>query len=237
MDMIERQPVSLIRLARRHMLWIPAIPLVIGLVFAVLGGVLLRSERTMARQGVDTVAVVTSRDIRTRTDRDGNRTTTYLLGYRFQPTSDQTVQGQSSVSSGYYNRVRVGDEVAVRFLPDAPATSQLEPGGVVLPLVFVNIGLVTLLIGLGLGWVMVRNKLSVLRAARYGELREAEVVAHQPTNTQINGRTQYRFEWIDAARQPGQSTMMDYNDLPATGTVVRVYIDPRTGRGWSEMDF
>lgn len=235
--MIERQPVSWRRLFTRHLLWVPLIPLAFALVFGVVGAFSLQAERALARDGVDAVAVVTSRDIRTRTDRDGNRTTTYLVGYRFRPTSDQVVQGQSSVSRAYYNGVTVGAEVPVRFLPDNPGTSALEPGGIVLPLIFLAIAGVTMALAMGIGGYMLRNKLSILRAARHGEVREAEVVAHQVTNTQINGRTQYRFDWIDAAFQPGQSAMMDFSALPPTGSVLRIYIDPRTGRGWSELDF
>jgi hypothetical protein len=235
--MVERQPVSWRRLATRHLLWLPLIPLAFALVFGTVGAFTLQSERALARDGVDAVAIVTSRDIRTRTDRDGNRTTTYLVGYRFRPTSDQVVQGQSSVSRAYYNGVTVGAEVPIRFLPENPGTAALEPGSMVLPLIFLAIAGVTMAGALGMGGYMLRNKLSILRAARHGEVREAEVIAHHVTNTQINGRTQYRFDWIDAARQPGQSGMMDYADLPAPGTVVRVYIDPRTGRGWSEFDF
>lgn len=235
--MIERQAISWKRLFVRHLLWVPLIPLIIGLVFALMGAVFLGQARELARDGVEGVAVVTNREIHTRTDSDGNRTTRYLVSYRFQPTSDQTVRGESSVGRAYYTGVIVGQEVPVRFLPRDPGVSELEPGGVILPVIFIGVGGVLVAIGLGLGWFMLGNKLSALRAARHGEVREAKVTGHVPTNTQINGQTQYRFEWVDAANQHGESTMMDFGALPAPGAVLRVYIDPRSGRGWSEQDF
>jgi hypothetical protein len=235
--MIQRQPISWGRLFMRHLLWIPLVPLMFSLIFAGVGAAVLKSERALARNGADGVAQVISRDIMTRTDSDGSRVTTYLVGYRFNPTSDQTVQAESAVSRAYYTAVTIGAEVPVRFLPDDPATSALEPGGEILPMIFLAIGGVAMAVALGLGWYLAGGKLSLLRAARHGEVREAQVIGHQPTTTEVNGRPQYRFDWIDAARQSGVSAMMDLDALPRPGAVVRVYIDPRTGRGWSEFDF
>ena len=237
--MIERQKISLGRLFVRHWLWVPLIPLAAGLIFSVIGWVIIGQANRMDREGVETVAVVTARNIRTETQRDGDRVTRYYVSYRFSPTSDQTVEARQSVSRTTYNAVEVGQSVTVRYLPSDPGVNQLasEGSGRGGGMIFGILGLLLLLVGGGVAWVLVRGKLSAIRAARSGEVREAEVLEHIVTNTSVNGRVQYRYRWVDAARQEGQSTMMDYARLPAPGTVVRVYIDPRTGRGWSEHDY
>jgi hypothetical protein len=237
--MIERQKVSYGRLFVRHWLWVPLIPLLAGVIFSLIGWVVIAEANRLERDGVDTVATVTARDIRTETDRDGNRTTRYYVSYRFTPTSDQTVNARDSVARTTYDAAQVGQGVAVRYLPDDPGVSRLSSEGTGRGggMIFGLVGLVLLMAGGGLGWWLLRGKLSAIRAARRGEVREAEVLDHQPTNTSVNGRTQYRFRWIDASRQEGLSTMMDYNRLPAPGTVLKVYVDPRTGRGWSELDY
>lgn len=237
--MVRRPKISLFRLFKRHWLWVPMIALGVGLVFSLIAWITIAQINRLDDHGVDTVATVTDRDIRTTTDRDGNRTTRYYVTYRFRPTSDQSVTSRDSVSRDTYDAVAVGQEVAVRYLPDDPGVSRLssEGSGRWAAVMFGLFGLFSL-IGGGAGfWYLLRGKLSAIRAARWGEVPEAEVVDHVATSTSVNGRTQYRYRWIDAAREEGQSTMMDYNRLPAPGTVVRVHIDPRTGRGWSQHDY
>lgn len=237
--MIERQKISLGRLFVKHWLWVPLILMLAGAVFSVIGWVIIGQANRMEREGVEAVAVVTDRDIRTETRRDGDRVTRYYVTYRFNPTPDQTVTSRQSVSRTTYNALEVGQSVTVRYLPSDPGANQLasEGSGRGGGMIFGLLGLLMLLTGGGIAWVLLRGKLSAIRAARWGEVREAQVLDHQITNTMVNGRAQYRYRWIDAARHEGQSTMMDYSRLPAPGTVVRVYIDPRTGRGWSEHDY
>jgi hypothetical protein len=237
--MIQRQPVSLGRLFVRHFLWVPLIPLMVGLVFSLVGWVIVGSENRLARDGVDTVALVIDRNIRTERNSDGNNVTRYYIRYRFSPSSGETVEGRVAVSRDSYRNYEAGQSVTVRYLPDDPGTNRLAGEGSdrLVGQIIGAVGLLSLIGGAGLGWWLLRGKLSAIRAARHGEVREAEVVDHQVTNTAVNGRMQYRFRWIDAVRAEGQSTMMDYARLPAVGTVVKVYVDPRTGRGWSEYDF
>lgn len=237
--MMQRQPVSYGRLFMRHFLWVPLIPMSAGLVFSVIAWVTIATENRLARDGVETVALITDRAIRNERDSDGNSVTRHYLSYRFTPTAGETVTARASVSRDSYRAVEVGQSVTVRYLPDDPGTNRLAVEGSdrVFGMVFGIIGLLLLMASGGALWWLLRGKLSAIRAARHGEVREAEVVGHDPTNTSVNGRLQYRFRWVDAVREQGQSTMMDYNSLPPLGQVVKVYIDPRTGRGWAEQDF
>lgn len=237
--MVQRPKISLTRLFIRHWLWVPMILLGAGLVFSLIAWVTIAQINRLDDHGVDTVATVTARNVRTSTDSDGNRTRRYYVSYSFRPTSDQEVSARDQVSRSTYDAVAVGQEVAVLYLPDDPGVSRLgmEGSGRWSALLFGVVGLLLLIGGGGAMWFLLRGKMSAIRAARWGEVREAEVVDHQPTGTMVNGRTQYRYRWIDAAREEGQSTMMDYARLPAPGTVVKVYVDPRTGRGWSQHDY
>jgi len=239
MPSIQRKQVSWKRLFLRHHLWIPMIPLLIGAVFSAIGWVVIAQANRLDRDGLDAVAIVTARDIRTERDRDGNNRTRYLLSYEFSPGSGERVVARASVARETYNQAQVGQTMAVRYLPEDPGTNRLaaEGSGRGTALIFGLIGLVTLGAGLVVAWFMLRHKASLLRAARRGEVREARVTQHSPTNTQVNGRTMYRFHWVDAMGTPGQSAMTDYADLPALDSVVRVYVDPRSGRGWWEGDF
>lgn len=235
--MIERRKVSWRRLARRHLLWLPLLPLAFALVFGTIGAVQVQKARLFAREGVDGSAQVVAREIRSRRDRDGNTTTERIVTYRFQSLSGETVQGVEAVSRGLYDSLAPGQPVAVRYLPGNPAVNTLEPGIGAFEVIILGVGLLALGIGGGLAAFLLRNKLSILRAARRGEVREARVTGHVVTGVKVNGRTQYRFRWVDAAGQEGESAMAALGDLPAEGAVVAVYVDPRTGRDWWEGDF
>lgn len=216
---------------------LPLMALVFALVFGVLGLVFLSQAREMARDGVEGVATVTGREIRTRSDRDGSDRTEYLVGFQFRPTSDQLVTQRAPVSRRLYDRISEGQEIGIRYLPRDPARAEIEPRGMVLPVVFLLVAAGALAAGLALAGVTVRRKASLLRAARRGEVREARVTGHEATSVKVNGRVQYRFHWVDAAGAAGVSAMNPLRDLPAVGAVVAVYVDPRTGRGWWDGDF
>lgn len=235
--MIERQAVSWRRLARRHFLWLPLLPLIFTLVFGTIGGVKLYSSRMLARGGIDGSAQVLGHEIVTRRDRDGNATTRRLVTFRFQALSGETVTGTEAVSRAFYEGLEPGSRVAVRYMPDDPSVNALEPGTGLFETVFLGAALLALAVSALWAAVLARRKLSVLRAARHGEVREAAVTGHDATRVRVNGRTQYRMRWIDAAGQAGQSGLAALTDLPPLGAVVRVYIDPRTGRGWWDGDF
>jgi hypothetical protein len=235
---MERPRVSLGRLFMRHFLWVPLIPLTVGLVLSLVAWSIIAADNRLARDGIETVATFTARDIRTERDRDGNGVTRHYLGYTFVTESGDRVSARALVARATYESATVGAQVPVRYLPDHPGTSRLasegsdRTGG----LIFGLMGLALLAGGAGIGWFLLDGKLSAIRAIRFGEMREAQVLDHVATNTSVNGRLQYRFRWIDARHEPGESTMMDPARLPAAGTVVRVFVDPRTGRGWSEHD-
>ncbi|TVS00521.1 MAG: hypothetical protein EA407_14530 [Rhodobacteraceae bacterium] len=102
--------------------------------------------------------------------------------------------------------------------------------------IFTSVGALIVLVGLGLGGWMVGRKLSVLRALREGEIREARVTGIRETNVRKNKVRQYVLDWVDASGTPGSSMMDRFDRLAdhSDGSVITVYIDPKTGRGWWE---
>lgn len=235
---MERRKVSVKRLFTRHLIWLPAIPLLVAVGLALFASHELRQAERMDLHGAEAVAQVIDRDIRTRRDSEGRTTTEYRIEYRFQPSSGDPITTRRTVSRPVYEAQPPGSELPVRYLVHDPGINVIDPGqarrtGRLLSLIalpFALAGLVaTVLIG--------RRKLTLLRAAWYGEVRQARVEEVEATNLQVNGRTQYRLRWHDAAGQEGRSGARDYNDLPAVGSVIVIYVDPRSGRGWWEEDF
>ncbi len=77
---------------------------------------------------------------------------------------------------------------------------------------------------------------SALRAARRGEVREARVIAHARAGRRRGAPR--RLAWRDARGQRGESRPRPEGALDhlPVGSVVVVYADPLTGRGWWEED-
>jgi hypothetical protein len=90
----------------------------------------------------------------------------------------------------------------------------------------------------GLGWAGFGawRAASAVRAARGGEVREARVTAHARAGRRRGAPR--RLAWRDARGQRGQSRPRSESALEPwpVGSVVVVYADPLTGRGWWEED-
>lgn len=236
--MITRKPVSLWHLIKRMRLYFLAIPLLVTLVFGALA--LQHGARIQGlwREGVVVDALVLEREIIRQRDSDGKETLRYFLRYSYVPAWQVTAREQrQAVSRRLYDATHEG-----QIIPATHALSQPERVSVDLDhdrfgmIMLTLISTVALCVTVGLGWWLLGRKFSAIRALRYGEVRQARVTALQRTNTTINNRPQYRLTWRDAAGQDGQSMMGDYDSLSKLpiGSVIIVYIDPRTGTGWWE---
>ena len=229
------------RLVRRHVLWLPAVLLLVGPGIAGRGLFEQGLARKFERDGVETVAIVTERGTHTQ-HRDGGRTRSfYRLQIVYSPLPGQQVTGQQvtvqrNVSPQLFARVQIGQEIPVRFLPDAPENVALEPLDPQRPQWMMMLGLGIAAGGLGLALLLGRRAAAMLRTANRGEIRTAEVAAHQRGMNMRNGRWLYRFAWRDTTGATGQSAEHDIAALPAPGSRVSIHIDPRTGRGWWRED-
>lgn len=77
---------------------------------------------------------------------------------------------------------------------------------------------------------------SMWRAARFGEVRQASVTGFRQSIVESNGITLVRMTWTDASGIPGNGRLVQRDRLPASGSRIIVYADPKTGRTWWEDD-
>lgn len=240
--MDERRPVSWGRLIRRHKLWWPAITLAFVLAAVVFGLYLTARARTLERDGIEVAATVTDRVIeRSRTGNSTRRR--YIVAYTFTTEAGQTVRAREAVGEGPYNRLSVGTQAPVRYVPQDPGNHTILPDDSRVMAAWVAFGFAGLvsLMTLIFGVKDFRSKSSALRAGREGAVRAARVDEHlsdTPGFGRRRGPPQHRFRWTDETGAQGTSEPMgNAAKLPPVGGTVRVYLDPRTAKAWWEGDF
>ena len=120
----------------------------LGGVFAVVGGVKLSKELRYRRDGVRTLGTVTSKSIESAADNQSS--TRYLVGYRFATNEGATVEGRDEVDVDRWEELQQGSPFEVIYLSASPATSRAT-ASTELPLavVFTATGAFVLLIGGG----------------------------------------------------------------------------------------
>ncbi|MCC5955246.1 MAG: DUF3592 domain-containing protein [Natronohydrobacter sp.] len=235
---MERKPFSFWRVARRLGLFWLGLPLIFALGF---GGVAISMSAQMillARDGVTGEAEVLARQVERRRDSEGKETVTYYLRYSYLPEGrHEAIVKRQSVSRRLHDQVREGQFIPVTYAWTQPERATVDARhdrfGLIL---FGVVGGIGTLVALGLGGWMLSRKLSVLRALRRGEVREARVTGLRRSNVQKNKVQQYVIDWVDATGSTG-SSMMDAQETllrHPIGSVIVVYIDPKTGRGWWE---
>ncbi len=237
---MERKQVSFPRLLwRLGVLWV-LFPLVFAVAFGGIGVYSLQQARLLDRYGIEGTATIDDKYTRTRRDSEGRTTTDYYLEYTFRPEGGMPMSAHDTVQRSFYNRVSEGDAIPIRYVPHRPDVHEVEPGSnKLIGWIFGGIGFVASVVALGLaGWMWTRKR-SVLRAARHGEVRQARVTGLRRTNVQKNNQQMYVLQWTDAAGQTGESRMQTQEHLSGhpEGSVIVVYVDPQTGRGWWEEDF
>ncbi len=235
---MQRKPVSYWRLFRQLGLYWALFPLFFALVFGTVGISMAREAALLAREGVVTEALVLEKQIERRRSSDGNDSTSYFLRYTYRPEERaEPVTRRQGVSRTFHDRVQVGDQIPVTYAWSRPERASVDVAHDRLGAwIFGGFGTLAALVALGLGTWMIGRKLSILRALRHGEVRQARVSEIRATNVQKNKRTQYVLHWTDAKGNEGKSMMADFSRLAAhpAGSVIVVYVDPKTGRGWWE---
>lgn len=88
--------------------------------------------------------------------------------------------------------------------------------------------------GVGFGVWRLPDTLSMWRAARAGEIRQAVVTSKSPSLWYSNGVPLMRMVWRDASGASGQSRLGHAHRFPGPNTKIIVYADPKTGRTWWE---
>ncbi len=235
---MERKPVSFRRLVRRLGLYWLAFPLLFALVFGGVGVAMTRNAVLLAREGVVTQALVLDKQIETRRSSDGKTSTTYHIRYSYHPNERaEPITRRQSVSRSLYRQADTGAQIPVTYAWSNPDRASIDPAhDRIGAYIFGGFGALATLISLGLGGWMLGRKLSILRALRTGDVREARVTAIRETNVRKNKDRQYVIDWVDAAGESGTSMMDGFDALSMhpEGSVIVVYVDPKTGRGWWE---
>ena len=235
---MERKPVKLWHLTRRlGLIWV-GFPLIFALVFGGVGLSLWAKSALLAREGVVIDGVVLDKRIERKSTKNGEELT-YILRYEYHPTErlDPIVK-RATVNESRYRKTEIGDAIDVTYVWSQPDTASIDPRGDRFgAVIFSLFGSVAAVVTLGLGWWLIGRKLSAIRALRGGEVREARVTALRQTNVSKNNVPQYVLDWVDAGGQKGTSLMAGHSKLAQypVGSVIVVYVDPKTGRGWWDV--
>lgn len=204
-----------------------------GLIIAAVCAWFLYEATALDRSGVDTSAVVTDRHITHSHSHRGGTRTSYHVGVRFDDLGGVTREADFTVSRGFYDTTRPSRPVRLRYVPDRPWIAEIEPGrDWRLAAVLGTLAGGFLFAALVSGWVTFRQAASRRRALLDGEARRATVTQIKPYGRK-SARTA-RMHWRDAAGTTGLSPPLRLDRLPAAGTEVTVFVDPRRGVGyWS----
>lgn len=235
---MDRKPVNLWHLARRLGLFWLGVPVAFTLIFGGIGLSLWAKSALLARNGVVIQGIVLDKRIERRATSDGEERS-YVLRYEYHPVErlDPIVK-RAHVEERDYNQTEIGQPIDVTYAWSQPDTASLNPRGDKFgAIIFSIFGGIAAVVSLGLGWWILGRKISIIRALRSGEVREARVTALRQTNVHKNNVAQYVLDWVDATGQQGTSMMAEYQNLTAyaVGSVIVVYVDPRTGRGWWDV--
>lgn len=214
--------VPILTLLMRQHAWMALVPLLVALIT---GGVALNSAREtllFAARGVEAQSVISNPEIR-GTQSSGR---TPWVGYGFETREGEVIHGRTPVSPVFHGRVRAGDTVTIRYLPDDPERVLVDRGdGLGAALIFGAIALISL--GLAL-W-----------GARYFWRRSAQVVAHITGAGGKKTDPNFRLQWRDASGAEGKSLDRRRSDLERVGPVgatITLLVDPVSEQSFWEQD-
>jgi len=182
-------------LSRAVRLWIGSFLCVIGLAFTIVGLQDALTEQRYQSHGLTVDATVTGKSIE-RATRDGSSATRYLIGYRFTSSDGREVEGSSAVSVEDWERLELGRNIPVTYLPDAPLSNRVQGAGedtTIVAYIFLAIGTVFTLVGGGLVLREGRHVVRSIRVSRHGHLTEGTILRVEPTSTSINRVRQWRI--------------------------------------------
>ena len=219
--------------------WAPTPFFVLALILGVMAYGIYDPNRAvqLERQGVDTSGRVTYLGI----SNPGNPLSrSYSVSYTFQPAEGPEIQGWFQISRRLHEGLREGDSVPVRYLPQAPRFNAVEPSRFLNGLRIV----VWVLVALGaVAAIWAQRQISrLLRLVCQGELRAAEVTGHTRGRLARARHSKLRtphfhIAWRDSTGAEGETSVaVPQADLPVVGATIRLYVDPATGRAYSDWE-
>jgi len=228
-----------LKVIKKTNLWMPAVALVLALIF---GGISVNNGRNatlLENHGVLTQGLVTGRERRETRDSDGNRSVDYYVSYRFS-AGGRDYARRVEVRYAFYASVRENQPLTIRYHAERPSLHEYDIGSYRRAASeaagFSGLGVLAA-IGL-LVWIARRSG-ALFRALRRGEVRRAEVVAHvtKPRRGASGGRYG-RLRWRDEQGQEGTSGIVPMLDVVShpVGSRISVVIDPKSGKGYWEEE-
>jgi hypothetical protein len=179
-----------------------AVPMWVGTIFVVAGTLASigsigewRAARRFEQDALTVRGAVVDTPLE-RAERDGNRSTRYLLRYRFTPPNGAELEQTEEIPLEVWETLAAGDAVTVRYLPDDPATARTRsPAPEWVPPLVAAVTAAFAVLGVLIarpGW---RRLLVLVRVQRNGETAEAVVTEVAPAGVVINRVPQWRLRY------------------------------------------
>lgn len=188
-----------------------------GLPFASVGWFTLEKEIEYKTNGVQVEATVLSKKIETSTSSGNSHSSSYIVRYRFTPEGGTELESAGTVTRELYDSLEEGDPIAISYIAKEPTRSRaVQSGELTFGLVFICVGGVISLVGIGLLAFEIKARRLVARLMRDGMLVEAKIKSIEPGNLYINNvrqwRVAYSFRDMRGVEQSGLSGYLSPDD-------------------------
>ncbi len=179
-----------------------AVSMWVGTIFVAAGSVVSigslgewRDARRFAREAVTEQAEVVATSLE-RASRDGNRSTRYLVTYRFSDRAGGQLEQTEELPVDLWETLEEGDTLAVRYLPEAPEAARAGPADQPwVELLIAGVTALFALLGAVLAWPSWRRIAVLLRVQRRGVAAPAAVVGVAPIGVRVNRIPQWRVRY------------------------------------------
>ncbi|NOX41465.1 MAG: DUF3592 domain-containing protein [Alphaproteobacteria bacterium] len=182
--------------------------------------------------GRNTTAIVIkmASRINNGTGTNKSHTRSFTVSYQFKTADGANIRDIQNVSEGFYNSVAKGDQRPVRYLPSDPKTSEIEIGrGTRAGSNFLMLAVLLIVVGFGGIAIWFRRARAKIKLRDTGEVRHAQVMAHEPIVRGKSGKTPPKYghaTWRDKAGNVGQTGALLIDKLPGVGQSITLYTGP-----------
>ena len=207
--------------------WMFLIVLFVAIVLGLSAVLSLQTGQDFTREGQTTEAVILSKSARINGAGTGKaRTTVYTVRYRFETADGTPENGIQGVSKAFFDSVEKDRNYPVRYLVSDPTTSEVEIGrGAKAGNQFLMVSALLFVVGLGGMAIWVRRAKAKITLRDSGEIRRAEVMAHDLIERK-NAKAKYgRATWREGDNI-GQTGAIPVDRLPDVGQMITLYTAP-----------